>query len=75
MKLLDKYIIRKFLGTFFFFLALIIVITIVFDISEKLDDFIEENWMFEKIKEFLPSDIYHFEEISYFKKHHFLNLE
>lgn len=43
MKLLDKYIIRKFLGTFFFFLALIIVITIVFDISEKLDDFIERK--------------------------------
>lgn len=43
MKILDKYIIRKFLGTFFFSLALIIVIAVVFDISEKLDDFIERK--------------------------------
>ncbi|HLC82854.1 MAG TPA: LptF/LptG family permease [Bacteroidia bacterium] len=40
MKLLDRYIIRKFLGTFFFSMALIILIVVVFDISEKLDDFI-----------------------------------
>jgi len=43
LKILDKYIIRKFLGTFFFSLTLIIVIAIVFDISEKLDDFIERK--------------------------------
>lgn len=43
MKILDKYIIRKFLGTFFFSLALIIIIAVVFDISEKLDDFIERK--------------------------------
>lgn len=40
MKLIDKYIIRKFLGTFFFSLTLIILIVVVFDISEKLEDFI-----------------------------------
>ena len=43
MKILDRYIIRKFLGTFFLSLALIIVIAVVFDISEKLDDFIERK--------------------------------
>jgi lipopolysaccharide export system permease protein len=43
LKILDRYIIRKFLGTFFFSLALIIVIAVVFDISEKLDDFIERK--------------------------------
>ncbi len=43
LKKLDRYIIRKFLGTFFFSLALIIVIAVVFDISEKLDDFIERK--------------------------------
>ena len=43
MKILDKYIIRKFLGTFFLSLALIILIAVVFDISEKLDDFIERK--------------------------------
>lgn len=40
MKLLDRYIILKFLGTFFFSMALIILIVVVFDISEKIDDFI-----------------------------------
>ena len=43
MKILDKYIIRKFLGTFFFALGLIILIAIVFDISEKIDDFMERK--------------------------------
>ncbi len=43
MKLLDKYIIRKFLGTFFFSMALIILIVVVFDISEKIDDFIDKR--------------------------------
>lgn len=43
MKKLDWYIIRKFLGTFFFALALIIVIVIVFDISEKIDDFLSRK--------------------------------
>lgn len=40
MKKLDWYIIRKFLGTFFFTIGLIILIVVIFDISEKLDDFI-----------------------------------
>jgi len=43
MKIIDRYIIRKFLGTFFFALGLIILIAIVFDISEKIDDFIEKE--------------------------------
>ncbi len=43
IKILDLYIIRKFLGTFFFALALIIAIAIVFDISEKIDDFLERE--------------------------------
>lgn len=40
---LDWYIIKKFLGTFFFAMLAIIVITVVFDISEKIDDFIEKK--------------------------------
>jgi lipopolysaccharide export system permease protein len=40
MKLIDRYIIGKFLGTFFFSLLLIILIVVVFDISEKIEDFI-----------------------------------
>jgi lipopolysaccharide export system permease protein len=49
LKILDKYIIKKFLGTFFLSLALIIVVAIIFDISEKLDDFIERKAPFKAI--------------------------
>ena len=43
IKLLDRYIIRKFIGTFFMALLLIIVIVIIFDISEKIDDFVDKE--------------------------------
>ncbi len=43
MTRLDWYIIRKFLGTFFFSLVLILSIAIVFDITEKMDDFFESQ--------------------------------
>lgn len=36
----DIYIIKKFLGTYFFAIALIISIAVVFDINEKLDSFL-----------------------------------
>ena len=40
MRTLDIYIIRKFLGTFFFTLILLIFIVVIFDISERIDDFL-----------------------------------
>ncbi|MDX9929522.1 MAG: LptF/LptG family permease [Bacteroidales bacterium] len=43
MKLIDLYIIRKFLGTFVFALALILLIAVVFDFAEKIDDFMEKE--------------------------------
>jgi lipopolysaccharide export system permease protein len=43
LKTIDIYIIRKFLGTFFFTLLLLIFIVIVFDISEKIDDFLQND--------------------------------
>jgi lipopolysaccharide export system permease protein len=43
MKTIDIYIIKKFLGTFFFTLLLLIFIVIVFDISEKIDDFLKHD--------------------------------
>mgnify|MGYP003315392516 CR=1 FL=1 len=43
MKRLDLYIIRKFLGTFFFSIVLILSIAIVFDLTEKLDNFYEHQ--------------------------------
>lgn len=40
---LDRYIIRKFLETFFFSIVLIIAIAVIFDFTERVDDFIEHN--------------------------------
>jgi lipopolysaccharide export system permease protein len=42
LKTLDRYIIGKYLGTFFYIVFLLIAITVVIDLSEKLDDFIEK---------------------------------
>lgn len=44
LKKLDWYIIKKFLGAFFLSIALIISIAIVFDVSEKLDDFMDPRF-------------------------------
>ena len=59
MKKLDLYIIRKFLGTFFFSLLLLLCIVIVFDISEKLGKFLENDVpvkaiVFDYYKNFIP---------------------
>jgi lipopolysaccharide export system permease protein len=43
LKKLDIYILKKFLGTFFFIIAVFILIAVVFDISEKIDDFLEQD--------------------------------
>jgi lipopolysaccharide export system permease protein len=43
LKIIDRYIIRKFLGTFFFCLMLILTIAVVFDFAEKIDNFMEKD--------------------------------
>ncbi len=43
LKIFDRYIIRKFLGTFFYAISLLIIIVIIFDISENIDSFIEKE--------------------------------
>lgn len=40
-KILDRYILGKFLSTYFFAIAMIIVIVVTFDYVEKIDDFTE----------------------------------
>ncbi len=40
-KILDRYILSKFLSTYFFAIAMIIVIVVIFDYVEKIDDFTE----------------------------------
>lgn len=42
-KILDRYIMKKFLTTFFLALLIIILIVIIFDISEKIEKFVEHE--------------------------------
>lgn len=49
LKRIDKYIIKKFLGTYVLSILLIISIAVVFDISEKLDNFFEHKAPIEAI--------------------------
>ena len=43
IKRIDRYIIRKFLGTFFYSIVLILTIAVVFDFAEKIDNFMEKE--------------------------------
>lgn len=59
-KIIDRYILGKFMKTFCAAIGLIIVIVIVFDISEKLDDFLSRNAplkliVFQYYLNFIPS--------------------
>lgn len=46
---LDLYIIKKFIASYFFSIALIITIIVVFDVNEKIDNFIDHDAPIEKI--------------------------
>lgn len=46
IKIIDWYIISKYLGTFIYTLTLFVVIIVIFDLSEKLDDFLGNNLTF-----------------------------
>src|SRR5665811_2446798 len=59
LKLIDTYIIKKFLGTFFFCIVLILTIAVVFDFAEKIDNFMEKQApvkaiIFEYYMNFIP---------------------
>jgi len=43
LKILDWYIIKKYLSTFFFVVLIFSLVTIVIDFSEKIDNFLEES--------------------------------
>ena len=46
MNKIDRYIITKFFGTFFYCLILLLFVVVVIDISEKIDDFMEHGLSF-----------------------------
>ncbi len=49
LKILDRYIIKKFLGTFFYSILLIVSIAVIFDLTEKLDNFMEREAPFRAV--------------------------
>jgi lipopolysaccharide export system permease protein len=49
MKILDKYILKKFLGTFMFVVLILVAVICVIDFTEKNDDFIKHNLSFKTI--------------------------
>ncbi len=40
-KIIDRYIIKKFLGTYVFAILLLLAIVVMFDVNEKLDSFLK----------------------------------
>ncbi|MBB6500006.1 LptF/LptG family permease [Pedobacter cryoconitis] len=42
-KIIDRYIIGKYLGTFIYTLTVFVIIIVIFDLSEKLDDFLRSK--------------------------------
>lgn len=49
MKKLDLYIFKKFIGTFFFAISMLILIVIIFDVSENIDSFIKHDAPWQKV--------------------------
>ena len=61
MKKLDRYILKQFLGTFLFTLILILLISVVFDVSEKIDDFYRRSApLNEIIKDYYLNFVIHY---------------
>lgn len=57
LKKLDQYILKKFLGTYFFAILLFLAIVVMFDINEKLDAFLSaplKETVFDYFFNFLP---------------------
>lgn len=48
-RIIDRYIIKKFIGTYLFIIALFVLIIVIFDYAEQVDDFITLKAPFQKI--------------------------
>src|ERR1700679_4024106 len=48
-KVIDRYLIGKYLGTFVFTLGIFVVVTVVFDIAEHIDNFLKNHSTIEEI--------------------------
>jgi len=86
VKTIDYYIIKKFLGTFFYAISLLIMIVIIFDLSENIDEFISKDAplssiIFDYYLNFIPyfinlfSYLFTFISVIYFTSHMASNSE
>lgn len=86
LKILDIYVIRKFLSTFLLSIVLILSIVVIFDLSEKIDDFLESGAklnviMFDYYLNFIPyfavlfSSLFAFLAVIYFTSRMAYNTE
>jgi len=80
VRTIDFYIIKKFLGTFFYAISLLIIIVIIFDLSENIDEFISKKAplnaiIFDYYLNFIPyfinlfSYLFTFISVIYFTSH------
>ncbi len=49
MKKIDLYIFKKFIGTFFFAITMLVLIVIIFDLSENIDSFLKHNAPWQRV--------------------------
>ena len=49
MKKIDAYIFRKYIGTFFFAIAMLVLVVIIFDVSENIDSFLKHNAPWQRV--------------------------
>ena len=49
MKKIDAYIFKKYIGTFFFAISMLILVVIIFDLSENIDSFLKHNAPWQRI--------------------------
>jgi lipopolysaccharide export system permease protein len=86
LRMLDMYVIRKFLSSFFLAIVLILSIVVIFDLSEKIDDFLESGAslkaiLFEYYLNFIPyfavlfSSLFAFIAVIYFTSRMAYNTE
>ena len=52
MKILDRYILKKFLSSYLFVVLILIAVTTLIDITEKSDDFLEHQLTFSQIVDY-----------------------
>lgn len=49
MKKIDAYIFKKYIGTFFFAISMLILVVIIFDLSENIDSFLKHNAPWQRV--------------------------